>query len=108
MKYKLNNKLPVEAVVYNHPQFGTISFVATVPSGIELDLELVEEEKSWPQEGDEYWYVTEEGIVDSCTFIQAEKCYHDHGNIFDNIFRTKQEAEHAAEKIKELLASLKK
>jgi hypothetical protein len=57
-----------------------------------------------PSQGAEYWYINDTGAVDNNRW---------EGDRFDvgrwdtgNVFRTKQEAEHAREKIKELLIKL--
>lgn len=61
-------------------------------------------EKPWPQWDDRYFFVSERGKVDSTCFEEREFDY----NLKEigNFFRTSQEAEAAADKIKALLKEL--
>lgn len=61
-------------------------------------------EKPWPQWDDRYFFVSERGKVDSTCFEEREFDY----NLKEigNFFRTSQEAEAAADKVKTLLKEL--
>lgn len=59
--------------------------------------ELVKEEQEFPQDGDKYWYMDDEGAV-FCEFYNhyIDKYHQEIGNIF----RTEEEAKFAVEKLK--------
>lgn len=59
--------------------------------------ELAKEEQEFPQDGDKYWYMDDEGAV-FCEFYNhyIDKYHQEIGNIF----RTEEEAEFAVEKLK--------
>ena len=60
--------------------------------------ELAKEEREFPQDGDECWYILSGGGVD---WIQwGESGFGLRAQDIGNIFRTKQQAEFAAEKLK--------
>lgn len=61
-------------------------------------------EKPWPQKGDRYFCVTEDGDVDYHVFYGNE--HNCAAQAFGNFFRTKEEAEAARDKIKTLLKEL--
>ena len=60
--------------------------------------ELVKEEQEFPQDGDKYWYMIDEGAV-FCTFYDNRYIDRYHQEI-GNIFRTEEEAKFAVEKLK--------
>lgn len=70
--------------------------------------ETCECNKPWkPKEDDTYWYVDDDMTVFETTFIEEYDT--DMGRVeSNNYFRTKEEAESAAKKVKALLLSLKK
>lgn len=58
----------------------------------------VQQEQEFPQDGDEYWYIDDEGGVWSTVY---DNHYIDrYRQSIGNIFRTKEEAEFAVEKLK--------
>jgi hypothetical protein len=59
----------------------------------------------WPKEGDEYWFMGGSGRVYLDTFLEGMDIYKDI-KFFGNCFRTKEEAEEAAKKVKALLLTL--
>jgi hypothetical protein len=69
-----------------------------------------EEEKPFPCGGEMFWFITSRGNVDDAIWDEDFEPTESLGLAIEygNVFRSIQEAEHAAEKIKELLASLKK
>lgn len=58
-------------------------------------------EPRWPQERDRYFYVTEEGEVDFHVFYRNK--FNQRMQDFGNFFRTKEEAEAALERVKQVL-----
>ena len=60
--------------------------------------EQVKEEQEFPQDGDKYWYMDEEGAV-FCIFYKNHYLDGYHQEI-GNIFRTKEQAEFVVEKLK--------
>ena len=58
-------------------------------------------EKPWPQEGNEYFYITVEGEVECFTFRDTH--YEHKMRVFGNLFRTEAEAEAAIERVKQAL-----
>ena len=60
--------------------------------------ELAKEEKEFPQFGDDYWYVDSDTDVLDVAWYGGE---YDQGRLsIDNVFKTKDQAEFAAEKLK--------
>ena len=58
----------------------------------------VQREDEFPQDGDEYWYIDDDGVVMEMEWRGIE---YDQGRLsIDNVFRTKEQAEFAAEKLK--------
>lgn len=69
-------------------------------------LEEVKEEE-WLKNGDEYWYVDDEG--QTCEVEWGMQGRFDKNRVaFGNVFRSETAAKEASEKIKALLLSLKK
>lgn len=60
-------------------------------------------EPRWPQERDRYFYVTEEGEVDFSRLLRNK--FNQRMQDFGNFFRTKEEAEAALERVKQVLKS---
>lgn len=60
--------------------------------------ELAKEEQEFPQDGDKYWYMDDEGAV-FCTFY-VNRYIDGYRQDIGNIFRTEEEAEFAVEKLK--------
>lgn len=60
--------------------------------------ELAKEEQEFPQVGDEYWYLDNDGVVMEMEWRGIE---YDQGRLsIDNVFKTKEQAEFATEKLK--------
>jgi hypothetical protein len=60
--------------------------------------ELVKEEQGFPQLGDEYWYITDGGDVDSFGWENSQ--FDVSAQAIGNVYKTEQEAEFALEKLK--------
>ena len=54
---------------------------------------------SWPKEGDEYWFINADGDVGH---IKQNRYGLDENDKFLGVYRTKQEAEYAADRIRSL------
>jgi len=60
--------------------------------------ELAKEEREFPQLGDEYWYIDNDGVVMEMEWRGIE---YDQGRLsIDNVYRTKEQAEFVLEKLK--------
>lgn len=59
-------------------------------------------EKPWPQDGDWYFYVASDGEVGNCKY-DPEKYTHRRMEEIGNLFRTREEAEAALERVKKAL-----
>ena len=64
------------------------------------EIFLLPKERWVPKVGDEYWYIEDNGSVDWGDNIFQSMC------AFGNVFRTKEEAESARDRVKELLNNL--
>ncbi len=60
---------------------------------------IVKPVDSWPKEGDEYWFINADGDVGH---IEQNRYGLDENDKFLGIYRTKQEAEYAADRIRSL------
>ena len=67
------------------------------------DLFIIPKEKWVPEEGERFHYIDFDGVIESGVYVEGDD---DIIISFNNCFKTKEEAEQARDKVKELLGGL--